>query len=56
MLIIEMWESIPPTIVTDKEGIPLEFSSLEAALEEASNCQDGYVLDFENMKIIKPVE
>lgn len=53
-LVIELWENAAPSLVQQEDGEVFHTEHLNEALEEASDCQDGYVLDFVNMKIIKP--
>jgi len=53
-LVIEMWENAEPNLVTDNTGSIKYFDTLEIAIKEAEDCQDGYVLDFITMQILKP--
>lgn len=63
-MILEMWENSEPHLVTkipndlgtenEEPAEVFRTDNYEEALEEQDNCQDGYILDFELMKIIKP--
>lgn len=40
-IVIECFDVYWPTIVTDEEGKPLLFDTLEEAQKEADDCQNG---------------
>lgn len=54
--VIECFDTTTPNFVMDltDETNPKVFSTdkLEDAIKEASECQNGYILDFDNLKII----
>ena len=43
-IVIELFDKIFPTIVTDEEGIPLVFEDRSEAEIEAADCQDGLIV------------
>lgn len=58
--VIEMWENTEPHFIFNEvdfsnNGGDTIFNTddLEEAKKELMNCQEGYILDFEEMKIIK---
>ena len=54
--VIELFNEDYPIFVNIEEGsdIALDTDNYNEALEQAKDCQDGFILDFEDMKIIKP--
>ena len=46
-IVIEVFDSLFPTIVTNTEGLPLVFETYIKAQEEANNCQKGIVIRIE---------
>ena len=44
-IVIELFDKSFPTIVTDEEGIPLVFEDRGEAEIEASDCQNGLIVD-----------
>lgn len=44
-IVIECFDIYWPAIVTDEEGKPLLFDTLEEAQEEADECQDGKIFE-----------
>ncbi len=54
--VIDMWENTFPVFPQEDDESPLSFEELNKAKEYCfDNCQNGYVLDFEKMKVIKPI-
>lgn len=45
-IVIEKFDREYPVICMSEEGLPLIFDSLEAAQEEADDCQDGIVVEY----------
>ena len=54
--VIEMWENqeIPNFSMIPNEDEVFTTDNLIKAQQESIDCQEGYILDFEEMKIIKP--
>lgn len=51
-IVIEMWENSQPALVVEPATNEVfTTDSLEEAIEEAKDCQDGYILDFSKMLI-----
>jgi hypothetical protein len=44
-IVIEIFDKLYPTIVTDSNGFPILFDNLEDAEEEADRCQKGKVIE-----------
>jgi len=51
VLIIEMFPT--PCLILDEDGNAKRFDSIITAIEELRECQDGYILDFKTMKIVR---
>lgn len=43
-IVIETFDPFYPTIVTNEDGYPLLFTTIEEAQAEADNCQKGIVV------------
>ena len=43
-IVIETFDLYYPTIVTNEDGFPLLFNTIEEAQAEADNCQKGIVV------------
>jgi hypothetical protein len=53
-LVIELFPV--PSIVTDDEGIPINFIDRESATIEAENCQSPIIVDIKKLKNEKEID